>query len=441
MRAFQGKLTIVLGAILALSAGATCQAGKNGGEGGAGGDEDGAGATGPGTTVAVTTGQGGGSAATFSNSTATGMQPGCEALPDEDFDGDGFSINDGDCNDCDANVNPNAIEVIVDGEGGGGGMMEPADEDCDGEVDNIPEPCDAAIAFDTMDALEGARSIELCHEATPQADWGVVSAQWVRANGTPLTGANVQYGVLADFGSGVPPRAGESLLALSSGAARLPGQAGNCGNFSCSHGAGTPPPGFPQAVPNCALSDIINDDVGLEVTLKAPSNATGYKFDFKFYSFEYAEYVCTLFNDQFIALVNPPPMGSSNGNISFDSMNNPVSVNIAFFDVCAHCNDFALYCDDFTSICPPTPASCCPAGTAELMGNGFLDAFGTTSEDGGGTSWLQTTAPIGPGETFSVRYAIWDVQDMAWDSTAVIDNFQWIANGGTVNVGTTPVPQ
>jgi hypothetical protein len=26
------------------------------------------------------------------------------------------------------------------------------------------------------------------------------------------------------------------------------------------------------------------------------------------------------------------------------------------------------------------------------------------------------------------------------DSTALVDNFQWIANGGTVVVGTVPVP-
>ena len=55
-----------------------------------------------------------------------------------------------------------------------------------------------------------------------------------------------------------------------------------------------------------------NDDIGLDLTIRAPTNATGYKFNFKFHSFEFGEYVCTSFNDQFIALVNPPPMGSQN---------------------------------------------------------------------------------------------------------------------------------
>jgi hypothetical protein len=44
--------------------------------------------------------------------------------------------------------------------------------------------------------------------------------------------------------------------------------------------------------------------------------------------------VCSSYNDQFIALVNPPPDGSIFGNISFDANANLVSVNIAYFDVC-----------------------------------------------------------------------------------------------------------
>jgi hypothetical protein len=86
-----------------------------------------------------------------------------------------------------------------------------------------------------------------------------------------------------------------------------------------------------------------------------------------------------------------------------------VSVNVAFFDVCQGC----------------------PAGTNELMGTGFA-----VSE--GGTSWLETTAPIAGGDTFTIRYAIWDTGDTAYDSTTLIDNFKWIANGGTVSVGTNP---
>ena len=50
-----------------------------------------------------------------------------------------------------------------------------------------------------------------------------------------------------------------------------------------------------------------------------------------------------------------------------------------------------------------------------------------------------TTAPIGPFEQFTVRFAIWDTGDAAWDSTVLVDGFQWTATGGTVQVGTDPV--
>jgi hypothetical protein len=146
-------------------------------------------------------------------------------------------------------------------------------------------------------------------------------------------------------------------------------------------------------------------------------NATGYKFDFKFYSFEYPEYVCTSYNDEFIALVAPAPMGSLNGNISFDVQGAPVSVDNALFQVCPGC----------------------PLGDAELMGTGF-EVPPAGWNDAGGTAWLETQAPINGGQDFTIRFAIWDTGDTAYDSTVLVDNFQWIASGGTVIIGTNPVP-
>lgn len=144
------------------------------------------------------------------------------------------------------------------------------------------------------------------------------------------------------------------MLGLSSGHARIPGQTDACGTNSCTNiaAAGTAPTGFPQNAPGCTPSAVINDDIGLQVELRAPSNANGFAFDFRFYSFEYPEYVCTTFNDQFIALVSPAPPGSQAGNVSFDSQNNPVSVNFGLFTVC----------DDVAA---------CTAGASEMEGTGF----------------------------------------------------------------------
>jgi hypothetical protein len=244
-------------------------------------------------------------------------------------------------------------------------------------------------------------------------DWGVVTAAYVRANGVAAALPTAQIGLQTNFGSHVLPIDGYNMLAISSGHARTPGQPDAAGSQSCiGYGAGTPPPGFPQDVPGCDGGENINDDVGLELALRAPSNAVGFRFKFRFYSFEYPEWVCTTFNDQFIALVDPAPDGSINGNISFDSLGNPVSVNIAFFTTCEGC----------------------PDGVDDMEGTGF-DLWG----DSGATAWLQSTAPIEGGQEFTIRFAIWDTGDQILDSTALIDDFEWIATGGTPVVETEPI--
>lgn len=297
-----------------------------------------------------------------------------------------------------------------------------------------PEPCDAGLALDDGDAANAAKAIGVCQTVATDG-FGLIEAKWVRANGDPAV-ANAQVGILGSFGSDVAPLEGGKILGLSSGHARVPGQPDACDAESCSNTTGTPPPGFPQDVPNCSGATNINDDIGLELRLKAPSNATGFKYKFRFYSFEFPEYVCTEYNDQYIALVSPAPPGAINGNISFDSATNPVSVNIAFFDVCSSCQPWAEVCQSESGQCPPVPSPCCPAGPSGLVGTGF-DAW--TSDGAGATTWLETTAPVTAGQEFSIRFAIWDTGDSALDSTAVLDGFEWLGTPG-VNTGTDQVP-
>jgi hypothetical protein len=353
----------------------------------------------------------------------SGTGPGeCNSLPSDDYDGDGYTGNDGDCNDCDPNVSPAAVEVVTD-------PMDPeavvADENCNGEEDEVVPACDGGFTLTESDPINAAATIGLCDLAADKGQ-GIVSASWVRANGTAVAAPGKHAGVFDTFGTAVTPRAGDRMLALSSGYARVPGDADACGGVSCGDlGLGVAPAGFPQDVPNCDGDDEINDDIGLELVLKAPTNATGLQYEFSFYSHEYPEFICTLFNDQYVAIVDPAPQGSINGNISFDSANNPVSINIALFDVCE----------------PGTSTSPCGLGTADLAGTGF-DTWGTGgTSDAGATGWLVTTAPVDPGSEFTVRFAIWDTGDTWYDSTVLIDNFSWIANGGTVVVGTEPIPK
>jgi hypothetical protein len=407
------KWLFSLGIAGAFAAWASCSADTGKvfqGEGGGGGDSTSSSSSGTSSGMS----SGGGNCDPFctgtGSSTSSGSSGGvCNTDPAVDNDGDGYSENQNDCNDCDANVSPDSVEVIASDP-----SAEKADENCDGQIDNVMATCDGSFALDDPNPENAAKVLDICQKVGPGGNWGLVSASYVRANGSPAS-SSVQMGIMDKFGNNVNVQGGKQMLVLSSGTARTPGQPGACGTQSCyGAGAGQAPSGFPQDVPGCGGDSEINDDVGLELKLRAPKNANGYVFNFRFYSFEYPEYVCSLFNDQYISLVSPAPMGSINGNISFDAQKNPVSVNIAFFETCTGC----------------------PLGTADLDGTGF---GGEWFGDAGATSWLQTTAPIKGGEEFSIRFAIWDTGDQILDSTVLLDNFQWLATGGTVVVGTGEV--
>jgi len=343
--------------------------------------------------------------------------------PNADDDGDGYTPLEGDCDDGDANVNPDAIEVVEEPYADGG-VAEPVDDDCDGVLDEIDPPCDEGIALDDVDPMNGARALELCKTASADGtDWGVISAAYVRANGDAAFPVSApQIGVQTNFGTNVLPLNGYNLLVLSSGHARTPDQPDSCGGPSClGAGAGTAPPGFPQDVPGCESGTNINDDIGLELQLRAPSNAVGFRFKLRFYSFEFPESVCDHpYNDEVIARVFPAPDGSFSGNVAIDGAGNPVCVHGATFAVCEYDEGH--------------PEFDCPDGSDDLEGTGF-DIW----SNAGATPWLETTAPIEGGADFAIRFAIWDTSDTIMDSTVLIDGFEWIAIGGTPAVETVPV--
>jgi hypothetical protein len=417
----------LLGAVSAISLGAfACSVGKGSSFDGDGDDAGGNGQGGTGN-------MGGAFNPTSSGGSGAGSNN-CTLQDSMDHDGDGTSFVDGDCNDCDPNVNQAAIEVATD-------SSDPeavaSDENCDGQVDEAVPTCDSGLTVADTNAVNAAAALDICGDAN-SGPWGVVSASWVRAQGGVPATPGQATGLLPTFGAN-GPRNGDALLVISSGYARDENAADPCGTMSCqTTGAGQPPAGFPQGVVGCEGGTDINDDIALEVNLKAPSNAIGYSFDFAFMSFEFPEWVCTDYNDQFVALVDPAPMDAINGNISFDSQTNPVSVNVAYFDNCdpAGQSQFGSMCQLFGSNCPTAPSPYCPLGPAFMNGTGF-----NTWGDSGSTGWLVTTAPVEGGESFRIRFAIWDTGDANLDSTVMLDNFKWIAEGGTVEVGTLPVPE
>ncbi len=338
---------------------------------------------------------------------------------DDDFDG--FTEDQGDCNDCDPAINPNAMELIVEGEA--------ADDDCDGLVDEPFEPCDQDLAIDSLDPYDAARAIDICQVAGEGADWGLLSAEYVNADGTPVV-PSFNVGLLPKFGDHVVPRGGSAMLGLSTGHARDASQPDSCGSSACSiKPIGVVPPGFPQPVPGCATAtpDQIRNDVAFEFQLRAPSNAHRLAFDFAFFTFEFPGYVCTGYNDQFVAIMTPPPNDSIMGNISFDEQSNPVSVNLAMFDHCDpnSIDSYALSCQ---GPCPLPPRPYCPDGPQLLIGTGF-DQWGDPTT-AGSTGWLSSSAPVNPGATVELRFAVWDAGDYALDSTVALDNVRWLHGDG-----------
>ena len=116
-------------------------------------------------------------------------------------------------------------------------------------------------------------------------------------------------------------------------------------------------------------------------------------------------------------------------------------MNNGFFDRCTPNVDIG---------CQPgaKPAiSTCPGGPNELRGTGFgvdgtwcdlltlVGGGGTkVSTNGGATGWLTSSAPVAPGEQFTLELIIWDTGDGVLDSSVLLDNFRWA--DGSVMVST-----
>jgi hypothetical protein len=447
MRSLNKVFLVFVGAAAACSAATSPNTFGESGSGASSSTANGGAGAGNGPNGSNATGNGGFTfAVSGSNGSTTGSGPSsCMVTnPDADMDKDGWTPNQGDCNDCDPNVNPGAVDVPPVA-GPDGGLGPQVDSNCDGKFDP-PAPCDTGLALTDVNPADGAKAIELCQTtvASPptlnQKTWGVLSSQYVRADGTAYANPGLQVGIQSGFGPNVHVQGGSNMLLISSGHARITGQTGACASNSCEDdGEGTAPPNFPQDNPSCPPSEDIWDDIGLELSIRTPTNATGYSFSFKFYSNEFPSWVCNSYNDQFIALVSPAPPGAINGNISFDSMHNPVSVNLGFFNVCDP-TQVGDYADECFGTCPSPPNPYCPSGTAELAGTGF-DKVDKEWGGAGATSWLKSQAPVKGGTDITIRFAMWDTGDDNFDSSTLIDDFQWIATpGSNVTVGTAPIP-
>lgn len=296
------------------------------------------------------------------------------------------------------------------------------DEDCSGKADDEDLLCDGSLALSSSDAFDAAKAMGLCKKTTAgAAAWGVVDAHYVLPDGAAAPGASLlSWGILPSFGTNAP-RAGQRLLALSSGAARAPDQPGYqapAPGYTKGYAHG-PPAGFPS-IAACGGLPLAppRDGIALEVRLKVPSNATSFSFAHQFFTTDYPDFVCSTFEDAYGVFLTPKPAASPDGNITLDVNGSAITVgSAALMRSCAagvhNTMNFA-----------------CSQGTAALSATGF--------ETHAATGWLKTTVPVKGGAEITLRFAIWDSSDGTNDSTALFDDFAF--STGAASAMTT-VPQ
>jgi len=364
---------------------------------------------------------------------------------DPDLDGDGWGVCAGDC--CDEEgaacstptlVNPGAYEVVDN----------KVDDNCDGQMDEVAVACDEGLKSGSAAAMDYAAAMDLCKttEEMP-ADpkdrrWGVIAAKFSLAdgNGTP---AAASRSIRGGFGSVIKPQKFSNMAVLSSGHAA---DASDIDPVFAAFEQGqnlnttSPPPADWLAAnnnqipnpPSCPaqLVPAANDPVMLTLRLRVPTNAKSFSAKMYFFSAEYPEYVCSKYNDFFIALVDSKAAG------------NPPDKNVAVFDdgktqwpigvnLVKVAKGLFTQCEGGTVGCKGIGGQyegC--TGVAELAGTGFdaFDASACTAMQkfvGGGTGWLTLRGNVFPGEVMEIRLAVWDTGGHIFDSLVLLDAWEW----------------
>ena len=368
---------------------------------------------------------------------ANGIDEDCNGTVDdsEDADGDGFSRCGGDC--CDSplqgcqnpqEINPGALEIVGN----------EIDDDCDPATSDMvaASSCSSMAKFTGTSAVEAAQAMGICQMTTSnpplgQKKWGLINASILLPNGSVPSAAQLttilgrQIAILTDYGTGgIAPREGTTMVGLSTGYMRDRNDPNCPVEPDTNNGLSSTPPAAYVAAHGgtlpasmgcsgaCPSGTGANDGTNLRLTIRTPTNARSLSYQLKYITYEYWMYSCQLYNDVFLALLQTAAPGiPADKNISFDQMNNSISVNSRFIKVCK-------------------PQSCytCPGGTAELTGTGMEN-----QNFGGATNWLATEAPIVPGETIQIEFMTFDVSDNWLDSVVLLDNFKWGVSTTVVN--------
>lgn len=265
-------------------------------------------------------------------------------------------------------------------------------------------PCDAGLALAAPDPLDAAKALGICD--------GLVSAAWVYPDGSPdttgLVDFNLGHGLSPGFGANNAVREGQTLVVLSSGAARTPSQTGYSAELEKGYNH-TMPEGFPHHDPNCpAIADTMGiDGIALQVVLEVPAGVSSFAFDYAYFSRDYPDGGCLPYVDQAAALITGltgTPAGEVR-NALLDLFGNPMFVSTGSMRQCVngtHNGQSYTTCE----------------GTTLLVGTGF--------DNNGASGWIRSAdLPVTAGDTVRIAFMVWDSSDGKVDSSVLLDNFAW----------------
>lgn len=419
----------------------------------------------------------------------------CDGIKDNgvDYDGDGF----GSCNDCcevesdcpgfdPATVYPGAYEMIGD----------EIDNNCNGKIDE-PTSCDGedgalAVGDYEGNAVKLAHAMGICGNSLISATLSLagdpVSENIVDngedcndgflgiggdCNSSKSDRASLSMPMYDDkyktfaaepkFGNNITPMEGSKIAILSTGPWDNPTQ--NASYATIKMGdmktSSRVPEDWINMMPNCVIPKSpscggtaiteelsnqcagktipsVQDPIMLTLKVKAPMNARAFEFNLFFFSAEYPGTACvsSSYNDFFIALLD----SKHNTQYPDDEFQNPYDKNLAK-DEHGNFVGVDLAPDGLFMVCDPNDgskfASNCQGDTL-LQGTGFDDL---PQFKAGGTGWLTTRGNVVPGETITLRLALWEQgtvtygPDHSYDSTVLLDGFKWLPKPAKAGTG------
>lgn len=239
-----------------------------------------------------------------------------------------------------------------------------------------------------------------------------MNAHMTSPTGDQIDGAWEALAHYGDLSNDLAPQSGGSYGILATGALDPSG-----GHQDDLFGGDSFPDIYDPALPG------MHDSIEFEIKMIAPPGTVGFSIDTLFLSKEFKP--TSFYNDKFYILLNA---SFSTGGMTQIINHTPCIDPENHYEVE---KDGDLWCH----VSPHTAfQEVCPAVDTDVSGTGFSCADTASS-----TGWMRTSWPVFGGEVFTLSFHLHDRTDGAYDSAAILDNFQWVTEGAA-SAGTVQLP-